>query len=139
VRKSLKKSSVRMVQVVSSIFCDRRFSFSEALIWNLRGEGYGFNEIAQLLNRDDRTIWTLYHRAEQKSVKEQVERVISREIIIPSSVFRDRSLSIMEVLVVYLKEDRAFTYREIGQLLQRNERTIWTIYSRAGKKKEIKK
>ncbi|NQU79468.1 sigma-70 region 4 domain-containing protein [Candidatus Woesearchaeota archaeon] len=30
-------------------------------------QGMSFHEIAVLLNRDDRTVWTCYHRAKKKT------------------------------------------------------------------------
>jgi hypothetical protein len=56
-------------------------------------------------------------------------------VLIPSSVFKDRSLKVLEVLVEFLKEKKNLTYHEIGVLLNRDERTIWTVYSRAKKKR----
>jgi len=54
---------------------------------------------------------------------------------IPSNIFRDRNLSVLEVLVEYLKEQRNMTYHEIAVLLNRDDRTIWTVYNRAKKKR----
>jgi hypothetical protein len=55
-------------------------------------------------------------------------------VLIPDTVFRDRSVSVMESMVRYLKEDRGFSYHDIGKLLNRDERTVWTVYSRCQKK-----
>ena len=55
-------------------------------------------------------------------------------ILIPSNIFKNRSLSILEALVEYLKEKRSLTYHEIAELLERDDRTIWTVYNRAKKK-----
>ncbi|MBI2109821.1 sigma-70 region 4 domain-containing protein [Candidatus Woesearchaeota archaeon] len=56
---------------------------------------------------------------------------------IPSSIFKDRRLKVLEVLVEYMKENLNLSYKEIAVLLNRNERTIWTVYNRA--KKKLKK
>jgi len=61
-----------------------------------------------------------------------------RSLDIPIAVFRNRTYSSLEVLVVYLKDKKALSFREIGLLLQRNERTIWTCYYRSQKKKLLK-
>ena len=53
---------------------------------------------------------------------------------IPSYIFKDRSLSVLEAIVKYLKEERMLSYHEIAVLLKRNDRTIWTVYSRVKKK-----
>ena len=53
---------------------------------------------------------------------------------VPLSIFKDRSLSVLETLVYYLK-DSGFTFKEISLLINRDQRTIWTVYSRAKRKK----
>jgi hypothetical protein len=53
---------------------------------------------------------------------------------IPLGIFSDRKLSTTENLVVYLKEHHGLKYRDIARILQRDERTIWTVYNRAKKK-----
>ena len=58
-------------------------------------------------------------------------------IDIPSDIFKDRSLSVLEIMVEYLKEQKGLSYHEIAVLLNRDDRTIWTVYNR-GKKKRNK-
>jgi len=43
-------------------------------------------------------------------------------------------LSVLEALTVHLRDDKGMTYAQIGRLLNRNDRTIWTAYQRAKKK-----
>mgnify|MGYP001616360892 CR=1 FL=1 len=57
-------------------------------------------------------------------------------LMIPSFVFKDRRLKVLEVLVEYLKEDCNLSYHEIASLLNRDDRTIWTVYQRALKKRK---
>ena len=54
-------------------------------------------------------------------------------VYIPISIFQNRKLTIFEAMVVYLKE-QGMKYVEIGDLLYRDQRNIWTIYSRSMKK-----
>ncbi len=56
-------------------------------------------------------------------------------IKIPSYILKDRTLSVLETLVEYLKEKLNLTYHEISILINRDERNIWTVYSRAKKKR----
>ena len=56
---------------------------------------------------------------------------------IPSFVFRDRSVAVLESLVEYLKDARHLSYHEIAVLLNRNDRTIWTVYNRVKKKRTL--
>jgi len=57
---------------------------------------------------------------------------------IPLSVVCDRDVSIFETIVEYLKETYGLTYHEIAVLLNRDDRTIWTVYKRAQKKRSAK-
>jgi hypothetical protein len=60
------------------------------------------------------------------------------EINIPLCVFDDREFSFMESVVFYMKTELGLTYHEIAASLNRDDRTIWTVYKRAAKKKEAK-
>ena len=65
------------------------------------------------------------------------KRIDSDSVVsIPSSIFKDRTLSVLEVLTEFLKEQENLTYHEIAVLLGRDDRTIWTCYNRAKKKRE---
>ena len=60
----------------------------------------------------------------------------SSHLAVPTSIFRDRTLKPLEALVEYLKEVNNLTYHQIAKLLNRNDRTIWTVYQRAKKKRK---
>jgi hypothetical protein len=63
--------------------------------------------------------------------------VLERQFVsIPSFVFRDRSVAVLECLVEYLKDERKLSFHEIAVLLNRNDRTVWTVYTRAKKKRK---
>jgi predicted transcriptional regulator len=55
---------------------------------------------------------------------------------IPSFVFKDRSLSVLEVMVEYLKDNKKLKFKDIASILNRDERTIWTVYRRAKLKRK---
>ncbi|MFH2028209.1 MAG: hypothetical protein ABIJ08_03655 [Nanoarchaeota archaeon] len=57
-------------------------------------------------------------------------------LLIPSTIFRDRKISVLEAVVEYLKDEKNLTYHEIAVLLNRDDRTVWTCYSRAKKKRK---
>ena len=63
------------------------------------------------------------------------EAPAERYVNIPSFVFRDRTLAALEATVVYLKETQGLTYAQIGRLLNRDQRTVWTSYQRAVRKR----
>jgi len=94
------------------------------------------NEIAKLLNRDQRTIGTNYRNSIKKK-KEKIE-LRGKQINIPIETFFDRRLSISESLVYYLKE-KGLKNSEIAQLLEKDSRNVWTLYSRAKNKLNIEK
>jgi hypothetical protein len=56
-------------------------------------------------------------------------------IVIPSSIFQDRQLSVLEAMVEYFKEKKGMRYSEIARLLNRDDRTVWTAYKRAKEKR----
>jgi hypothetical protein len=68
--------------------------------------------------------------------KDKKHIVDSGFALIPSFIFRDRSVAVLESLVEYLKDVKNLSYHEIAVLLNRNDRTIWTVYSRVKKKRK---
>ena len=57
----------RYLNVPTFIFKNRDLAALEAIVIYLRDtHGYNYAQIAKLLNRDDRTIWTTYQRAKKK-------------------------------------------------------------------------
>jgi DNA-directed RNA polymerase specialized sigma24 family protein len=55
---------------------------------------------------------------------------------IPVSIFKESRLTPFELIVRYLKDTKKLSYAEIGRLLNRDDRNIWTVYQRAKKKVE---
>jgi predicted DNA-binding protein (UPF0251 family) len=94
--------------------------------------GLRYCQIADLLNRDDRTIWDAYNSAKQKNGSRFTLEKFSFSI--PLNIFNNRSLSILETLTTYLKEELNLRYCQIASLLNKDARTIWTAYNRAKKK-----
>ena len=94
-------------------------------------KGLGFKEIAELVGRSAGVVINSYRKAVKKFT---VCFVLKSEIFIPVEIFRDKRFSILENLVVYLKDKLGFRFREIGNLINRNEKTVWTVYSRAKKR-----
>jgi hypothetical protein len=64
------------------------------------------------------------------SKEEKVQKVVT----IPSDIFRDRTLAPLESISEYLKDQHGMSFHEIAVLLNRDDRTIWTCYTRAKKK-----
>ena len=93
--------------------------------------GMSYSEIAEKLNRNEITIRTSYKKAKEK--QEEIIKVKKTDILLPISIFKDRRLTTLELIIIYLKE-KGMKYSEIAELLDRDQRNIWTIYSRARKK-----
>ena len=70
------------------------------------------------------------------SIKMRMKTEGKQEVCIPTKVLRDRTLKVLEAIVEYLKEKKGYNYHEIGKLLNRDERTIWTVHNRSKKKRE---
>jgi len=116
-----------------SILKNRKLAVLESIVKYLKEERKLYlHQIAQILNRNDRTIWTVYSRAKQKV---KTNKKTQHENFIPLSMLRDRSVSVFEAIVEYLIEVRGLSYQAIAELTNRNPRTIWTIYSRVRKKR----
>ena len=93
-----------------------------------------YNEIAIELNRNENTIRSSYKRAVEKQKKKFTIKKSGRKISLEE--FNIKGLTILESLVNYFKE-KGMKYVEIGELLGKDQRNIWTIYDRV-KKKNIK-
>lgn len=108
--------------------------------------GYTFSDIAKLLLRDETTIWTTYQNSlekgkividlEMNEIDFSKLKLKKSELVIPVTVFTDRRLSVLESLCLYLKEEFGLRYHTIALLLDRDDRTIWTVVNRARKKLE---
>jgi hypothetical protein len=57
-------------------------------------------------------------------------------IHIPIEIFKDRHAAVLESLVEYMKDTYQLSYADIGKLMNRSERTIWTVYRRAKTKRK---
>jgi hypothetical protein len=95
---------------------------------------FSFNQIAKILDRDNRTIWSSYHNAAKK--KKARFTVKKARMLVPLDVFSNRNIGMLETLSAYLKEKRGMNFHQIGLCLNRNERTIWASYNSARKKRQ---
>ena len=118
-----------------SVFDNKELSALETICKYLKeNTNKTYHEIALLLNRNDRTIWTTYNNSKKKLPEPFV--VKPSDISLPLSIFKERKLSVLESIAVYLKDEIGLTLHEIASLLNRNDRTIWTVYTRGRKKNE---
>lgn len=129
-REALKEA--KDIRIPLSIFSEQLSALESICKFLKENMNLTLHQIAQLLNRDDRTIWTTYTHACKKLP--QLLSVAENTISIAAKSFARRKLSVLETLVCCLKEQHDLKYKEISLLLHRNERTIWTVYQRARKK-----
>ncbi len=122
--------------VPSYIFVDRDLAPLESVAEYLKEEkGLTYHEIAVLVGRNDRTIWTTYNRAKKKRQAIPKADPPSVEIIdIPLSIFKNRDFAPLESLSLHLKDVAQMSFHEIAVLINRDDRTIWTCYNRVQKK-----
>ena len=114
-----------------SIFI-KRLSVLETVTKYLKEElNLSYHQIGVLLNRDERNIWHTYKNANKKHTPKL--KVTFSKYFIPISIFQNK-LSVLENIVLYLKDELSLSYHAIAVLLERNDRTIWTMYQRARKK-----
>jgi hypothetical protein len=125
------------IVIPTTIFCDRSLSFLEALVEYLKRQlNLSYHEIAMLTNRDERNIWTLYHRAEKKRTEHEPDTKKAPVMNIPLAVVTDRSVSILEVVVEHLRDNTKLANHQIATLLNRSDKTISTVYIRTKKKRK---
>ena len=75
----------------------------------------------------------------QNAKRKLAEKFVVEEISpydVPVKILQDRNLSVLENVVAYLKDTFGLNYHSIAVLLNRDDRTIWTVYQRAKKKKK---
>ena len=78
----------------------------------------------------------MYNSKLPKLNPEEIELLRSKDISIPLKVLIDREVAVLEAIVEYLKDTLNYTYHQIGILINRDERNIWTVYQRAKKKRQ---
>ncbi|MFC1754163.1 hypothetical protein ACFL96_12375 [Thermoproteota archaeon] len=88
-----------------------------------------YKDISKLLNRDERSIWTSHNRAKEKMPEPFADA--GKSLFIPIEIFSNREMSILENLVLYLREHTDETNYGIAKLLNKTPSMIYTIYNRA--------
>ena len=136
VNKFLKVSVKEEVKVPISVFNNDYLSSLENIVKYLRENLLlSFKQIGSLTNRNQIALAVTYRNAKKKMESRFVVEEIS-PYSIPVSILQDRNISVLENIAVYLKDTFGLTYHNIAVLLNRDDRTIWTVYQRAKKKKK---
>lgn len=101
----------------------------QAIIKYLKEQlGLSNKKISLLLGRDAKAVWAAYQLGKKKHLI-----LHETSVHIPLSIFKDKNLSSLEALVSFLKK-LDMNYAEIARLLNRDQRTIWTVFFRAKNK-----
>jgi DNA-binding CsgD family transcriptional regulator len=100
------------------------------------------SKISVILNRNSSTIWNTYNNSLEKSRKKFSQKKLNDKKIkndnlptlrIPFYIFKNRKLSVLENIVLYLiKKNISIT--QISKILNKNQQTIYTIRNRIIKK-----
>jgi len=129
---SFLKKEPEEVRIPVSVF-KAGLSSLELIVKYLKEElEYSNKRIALLLLRSPQNIWITYRNAKQKYDKKLIVKESPYDI--PLRILADEKLSTLEAIVRYLKDTHKLKYKEIAEILHRNEKTITTVYYR-GKKR----
>lgn len=113
------------------IFKERKLSGLEVITKFMKENlGLKYSGIASDMNRNSGTIGITYRNARKKM---SGGLIITSGIDIPILIFKDRKLSVLENIVVYLRKN-GMSLHEIAVLINRDDRTIWTVNNRANLK-----
>ena len=136
INKSLKVLVKEEIKVPISVFKNDYLSSLENIVKYLRENLLlSYKQIASLTNRNEIALAVTYRNAKRKLQDKFVVTEIS-PYSIPVSILQDRNISVLENVVAYLKDTFGLSYHNIAVLLNRDDRTIWTVYQRAKKKKK---
>ena len=134
VKKHLEVPEKEEVKVPISVFNNEKLGALETIVKYLReNKLLSFKQIGSLTNRNDIALAVSYRNAKKKLEEKFVEEI--SPYYLPVSILQDRKFSVLENVVSYLKDTFGLTYHKIAILLNRNDRTIWTVYQRARKKR----
>jgi len=120
------------IYVPSCVFSQELSSFETIVKFLKENYDFGFEKIAQLLGKKKQSVWRAYKNAVSKLKQSFV--VTNLYYPIPVDVIKDSKCSLLETLVVFLKEEYELSYSEVSALLMRDDRTVWTVYQRAKEK-----
>jgi hypothetical protein len=125
------KSLIEDVSFPVEIF-NKKLTVLESIVKYLKEEkSFSLHKISNLVKRDERNIWWIYNKARKKYPKKFIIKEV--KLWIPVSVF-NTELSALECVVYYLHDKLNLKFSQIAGFLSRDQRTIWTSYSRAREK-----
>jgi hypothetical protein len=116
--------------IPTSIFCGETSPLESVTKYLREYQKKSNIEVARLLNKNPAAISLAY----KNSINKKIGEIVSDSENIPLKEFSENNgLSISEVLTIYLR-GKNWKFSEIGKLIGRDTKTIWTFYNRAQKK-----
>jgi DNA-binding CsgD family transcriptional regulator len=123
----LSEKSILPEIIPISIFHNENLTPFEAIVKYFKEEEtLSLTKISQILNKSSQTIWFTYHAALQK-MPDRLE--IEPCQALPIRIFQNTKNTIAGAVVAELRRS-GMRYCDIARALNRDERTVWTIYSR---------
>ncbi|MBI2106258.1 hypothetical protein HYT56_05500 [Candidatus Woesearchaeota archaeon] len=120
------------ILIPASIFNETLSSLESAVKYLRENLNLANKKISEELNRSEKTISQSYNSAKEK-LAENFD-IKETKYYIPASILAERKFSVLESIVKFLHEKLNLNYSEIGRVLKRDPRTIWTVYNRSNVK-----
>jgi len=113
--------------IPASIFNKKLSSFESITKYLKENKDISFKKISKLLNRSYRAIYGCYHSSLKKFP--QILTLEKTHYLIPTSIFQSE-LTILKAVSIFLKQNYNLNYKQIADILKRDQRTIWTVINR---------
>ena len=141
--KKIIKSLHEEVLLPSSIFVPKLGCLEAVVKYLKENLSLEFKDIAAKLQKSEANVRISYTNAKKKfskkfqtiRVTDKPKQVSEKILFVPLNIFVSK-LSMLEALVKFLKDDQGLKFSEIAKLLNRDQRTIWTVYNRSRGKLE---
>lgn len=91
-----------------------------------------YQEIAVLLNRHPKSVWSTYQRSQQKMRKQFSLK--EEKYHLPLSLFNNRSYSLLEGVVLYMNQIHKLSNKQLATLLRKSPNSIAVLAKRAREK-----
>jgi len=128
-----KKIELEEIKIPVSIFKTKELSSFELIVKFLKEDIKLTNSrIARLVMRSQQSVWNTYKNAKKKRPERFYIKASPYDF--PVAIVQNKRYSVLEAIVVYFKEKYELRFSEITKLLNRDQRTVWTVYQRAKKK-----
>lgn len=115
------------IRVPVAAFASGLSSFEVIVKYLHEEKELGMSVIAKLTGRSRQAVWITYRRAVKKFPKKLDVTPSSYDFSL--EILGTANRPVLASIVAYLKDVHALSYAEIGRMLLRDQRTIWTVYN----------